>query len=67
MKKKTPLFVPILWFITTAIWIATFCAGLYYKTTPSGLMLLQGICIFTSLIAAVTNLVRYKNDRKEDK
>jgi len=67
-NKKTPLYVPILWFITTGIWAVTLCVDLYYQTTPGGLMVMHGLCIATSLAAAIANLIRYNKakNQKED-
>lgn len=66
MKKPMPLFVPVLWFITTAFWCVTFSLGLCWGTTPPGLLLLQGLCVLTSLAAAIVNLQRYRRSREAD-
>lgn len=63
MKKPMPLFVPVLWFGTTAIWCAIVALGLLWGTTPTGLLLLQGLCVGASLTAAIVNLRRYRRER----
>lgn len=67
MKKPMPLFVPVLWFIATAFWCITFSLGLFWGTTPPGLLLLQGLCVLTSLAAAIVNLLRYRRGREGGK
>lgn len=69
MKKArpTPLFVPIFWLFTTACWSVTFTLGLRWGTTPVGLLLLQGLCVLTSLAAATVNLLRWHRGRNTDK
>ena len=64
-NKKIPLYVPILWFVVTGIWFATFCLDLYYGTTPTGLVVMHCFCVVSSLAAAVSSLIRY-NKQKED-
>lgn len=66
MKKPMPLFVPILWFFTTACWTVTFTLGLHWGTTPVGLLLLQGLCVLSSLAAAIVNLLRWRRGRAAD-
>lgn len=68
MKKTRPmpLFVPLLWFFTTVCWIVTFTLGLRWGTTPVGLLLLQGLCVLTSLAAAIVNLRRWRRGRDTD-
>ena len=62
-QKKTSIVVPILWFITTAIWIGVLCVDIYYGDSPVGLTLLRVVCVIASLIAAIMNLMRYKNSK----
>lgn len=63
MKKPIPLFVPVLCLGTTAIWCAIVVLGLLWGTTPTGLLLLQGLCMGASLAAAIVNLRRYRRER----
>lgn len=65
-KRLMPLFVPIFWFFTTACWSVTFTLGLRWGTTPVGLLLLQGLCVLTSLAAAIANLLRWRRGRNTD-
>lgn len=67
MKKPMPLFVPVLWFGTAAIWCAIVALGLLWGTTPTGLLLLQGLCMGASLAAAIVNLLRYRREREAGK
>lgn len=64
MKKKWLLFTAILWFYSTACWTVTLWADFYYKETPTGLVVLHGVTVLTSLVAAVVNLARYKKENK---
>lgn len=62
-KKKTPLIVPVLWFITTGLWTITFSINLIHFSLSEGIVLLQGIVVLTSLAAAIVNLRRYKQTK----
>ena len=56
---KTPLWVPILWFITTGIWSATLVIDLIDgDPTYPVLTILRILCVVASLFAAIANLVR---------
>ena len=62
---RTPLWVPILWFITTGIWSATLVVDLIDgDPTYPVLTILRILCVVASLVAAIANLVRY-NKTKE--
>ena len=68
MKKKepqkTPLYVPVLWYITTLMWMITFCVN--YSRLPysgGGLVILQGMTVVASLAAAVANTIRYRKTK----
>jgi len=68
-QKKTPLYVPVLWYITTLMWTITFCVN--YSRLPysgKGLVILQGMTVAASLAAAIANTIRYKRtkDMKKD-
>ena len=59
-QKKTPLYVPVLWYITTLMWTITFCMN--YSRLPysgEGLVILQGMTVVASFAAAVANTIRY--------
>ena len=59
-QKKTPLYVPVLWYITTLMWTITSCMN--YSRLPysgEGLVILQGMTVVASFAAAVANTVRY--------
>lgn len=64
-KKKTPLIVPILWFITTGLWTITFSMNLLRFSLSEGIVRLQGIVVLTSLAAAIINLRRYKQTKDQ--
>lgn len=57
-RKPVPLFVPILWFITTLLWTITFSLNLA-RNGVSGLLYLQGATVLVSLAAALVNLHRW--------
>ena len=62
---RTPLWVPILWFITTGIWSATLAVDFIDgDPTYPVLTILHILCVVASLFAAIANLVRY-NKTKE--
>ena len=59
-QKKTPLYVPVLWYITTLMWTITFSVN--YSKLPysgEGLVILQGMTVVASFAAAVANTIRY--------
>ena len=69
MKKKepqkTPLYVPVLWYITTLMWTITFCVN--YSRLPyngEGLVMLQGMTVVASFAAAVANTIRYMKTKE---
>ena len=63
--KKTPLYVPVLWYITTLMWTITFCVN-YSRLLYSGegLVILQGMTVVASLAAAVANTIRYMKTKE---
>lgn len=65
MKKRTPLFVPILWFVVTGIWTATLCLDFCYNSVPE-LIGLRCLCVASSLAAAIVHLVRYINGKQDE-
>ena len=65
-QNKTPLVVPVLWFIATATWIIALCVDFYYGVTPYGLVVMHILCVLTSLIAAIANLIRYKKAKNQN-
>lgn len=67
-QKKTPLFVPVLWFITTGLWTITFSLNWFRHSLSEGIVLLQGIVVLVSLAAAIANLRLYRKtkDQKQD-
>jgi len=62
-RKPTPLFIPVLWFITTGLWAVTFCRNLAHGGN-SGSPLLQAAVVLVSLAAALVNLHRCRRDRR---
>ena len=62
---KTPLWVPILWFITTGIWSATLVVDFIDgDPTYPVLTILRILCVVASLFAAIANLVRYHKTKE---
>ena len=64
-QKKTPLYVPVLWYITTLMWMITFCVN--YSRLPysgEGLVILQGMTVVASFAAAVANTIRYMKTKE---
>ena len=60
-KKKISYRVPILWLITTCCWLFVLCGDFYYQLTSGWLMFLHALTALVSLLAAITNYIRYKN------
>ena len=64
-KRHLLLLAAILWFVSTAIWFTAFCIDICYGYTPEGLMIMHIICALTSLLAAIINLIRWKNSKND--
>ena len=63
-SKKTPFYVPALWYITTLMWTITFSVN--FSRLPysgKGLVILQGMTVVASLAAAIANTVRYRKTK----
>jgi len=63
-SKKTPFYVPVLWYITTLMWTITFSVN--FSRLPysgKGLVILQGMTVVASLAAAIANTVRYRKTK----
>ncbi len=60
-KSTTPLHIPVLWFITTALWTARLCVNVHNGREPN---ILDIAVVCASLAAAVTNLIRYIKAKK---
>jgi hypothetical protein len=66
-KKKTPLYVPILWVFVTGTWIVTVSFRISIGDTQGFLFVMQCATVFVSGAAAVANFIRYKRSKnKED-
>jgi hypothetical protein len=65
-KKKVSIFIPILWTITTGIWIVTLCMNLGSDTTPRLLIVLQCVCVLASCVAAIANFIGYRRGKNND-
>lgn len=64
--KKIPLFVPVLWFITTCMWTVTFSINFREFGLEEPIVWLQGLVVLTSLGAAIANTVRYRWSKEQD-
>jgi len=62
-KKRVPLFVPILWWFTTACWLAVVILDAAHGSFSVGLSLLRALAFLCSLAAAIANTVRYRAGR----
>ena len=63
---KTPLWVPILWFITTGMWSVMLIDSLVHlETTHPIMLILRILCVVASLFAAIANLVRYYKTKEQ--
>ncbi len=64
--KKIPLFVPVLWYITTAMWTVAFSINFKWHGLGEPLVWLQGVVVFVSFAAAVANTVRYRIAKEQE-
>lgn len=66
MKKKNtvPLYIPVLWSITTALWVTHLCVDIHNGKEPN---ILDIAVICMSLICAVANFKRYMKDKKAER
>ena len=62
--KKTPLFVPVLWFFVSIIWAYTFGMSVSTGRTGFGMLALQAVTVIVSFAAGVLNTRRYIKNRK---
>jgi len=65
-KKKTPLYVPILWIFVTVTWIVTVCIRISSGETQGFLFILQCANVLVSGGAAVSNYIRYKRSENNE-
>ena len=64
-QQKTPLYVPVLWYITTLMWTITFSVNLSrLPYSGEGLVILQGMTVVASFAAAVANTIRYMKTKE---
>lgn len=66
MKRQWLLVAAILWFFSTGCWLAALWADFYYRETPEGLVIMHGITALVSLVAAIVNLLRYREKEADD-
>lgn len=59
-NKKTSIFIPITWMITTSIWTVTAFMNFSKVGVSFWLVILQGVAALTSFAAAIANYIRYK-------
>ncbi len=62
-SKKTPVIVPILWFVATILYTITFAGNASRYGIANGLVILQGATVLVSLAAAIVNLIRYRKTK----
>ena len=63
--KRTPLFVPVLWFFVSIIWAYTFGMSLSTGRAGFGMLALQAVTVIVSFAAGVLNTRRYLKNRKK--
>lgn len=59
--KRNPLFVPILWSLVTACWLAVLCIDFYYKSTSKTVVILHALTAGISLLTTILNYLNYRN------
>ncbi len=64
-KQKTPLIVPILWFVCASLWCVNFALRLSSPYTEEGTLVLTALAGFAALAAALVHLKRYKAEKSE--
>ena len=64
--KKASLTPAILWFVTAGLWLVMLVAGLMIDSGSTNWvrLVVSGLCLVGSLIAAIDNLIKY-NKTKE--
>ena len=63
-KKKPSIVSPILWTITTALWVVHVCVNSTDAEFPPGLLAFQCATAIVSAGAAVANFIRCKRSNK---
>ena len=66
MKKRTPLIVPVIWFVASGCWAVNLLSGLKFKTDTDALLRLKGLNVVLTLVVAIVGLYRYKKGKKID-
>ena len=59
MKKKGIRWY-ILWFVTSGMWLITFCSNFIHSALPNWLIIIQFLNIVVSFVVGIVNLNRYK-------
>ena len=62
-KKKTSVFISIIWAIITLIWISTTYMSISSDGTPGFLIALQCGAVAASGAAAIANFIRYRRGK----
>lgn len=63
-KRKPTIFTSILWFVIAGIWAVNLYISLVYNDASIVLIILQAVCVLSSLLSAMLHLVRYKSEKK---
>ena len=65
-KKKTPLYLPILWVFTTGMWAIQVGNSISSGDTQGFLFIMQCANVLVSAAAVVANFIRYKRGKKNE-
>ena len=65
-KKKTPLYVPILWVLTTGTLIVIVSIRISAGDTQGFLFVIQCATLLVSGAAAVANFIRYRRSKNNE-
>lgn len=63
-KKKPTIVTSILWFVIAGVWVANLYISLFYNDSSIVLVILQAVCVLSSLSSAILHLIRYKSEKK---
>lgn len=66
-KKKPTIFTSILWFVIAGIWAVNLWISLFYNESSIVLVILQAVCVLSSLSSAVLHLIRYKSENRDER
>ena len=62
---KSTIVQTIMWFTITGIWCVNLGMSIFINHASLAVIILQAVCVLSSLTAAIANLAKYKNEKKK--